>query len=94
MKRKYEGLIILNTAGVEDTVENIVSSVGQEMEAAGVKLEQIDHLGNRNLPYPSNKMKAGYFVNYVFEADPAAMAPLRSKLKLNDHVHLQHYQRA
>ena len=32
MKRKYEGLIVLDTRGKEDTVDTIVSKIGRDME--------------------------------------------------------------
>ena len=47
MKRKYEGLIVLNTRGKEDTVDTLVSKLGREMELEGATLDQIDHLGKK-----------------------------------------------
>ncbi len=92
MKRKYEGIIILNTAGKEETIDNMINQVGQEMESHGARLEQIDRLGRKEFAYPSNKISGGFYVNYFFEAEPAAMEKIRSTLKLNDDVHVQHYQ--
>jgi len=93
MKRKYEGLIVLNTKGKSEAVEKIISSVGNEMESAGVKLEQIDHIGMRKFPYNAQHLDEGFYVNYIFEADPTTLDELRDKLTLNTDVHLQHYQR-
>ena len=41
MNRKYEGLIVLNTKGKEDSVDELVSAVAKEMEAEGAKLDEI-----------------------------------------------------
>jgi hypothetical protein len=32
-------------------------------------------------------------VNYFFKAEPDAIDRIQSRLKLNGHVHLQHFQR-
>lgn len=93
MKRKYQGVIVLDTKGKEDTVEKMISSVGNEMEAEGARLEQIDHLGKRKFAYPSNKLGDGFYVSYQFEADPGVVEKVRNRLRLNGDVHVQHYQR-
>jgi small subunit ribosomal protein S6 len=93
MKRKYEGLIVLNTKGKDDTVDAMVSNLGREMELAGITLEQIDHVGKKTFPYGSKKQTDGYFVSYHIQAEPAQVDALKAKLKLNTDVHQQHYQR-
>ena len=92
MKRNYEGLIVLNTAGKEDSVDTLVSNLGREIEAEGAKLEQIDRIGKRKFPYGSKGLNDGYYVTYHFVAEPTALDKLRNKLKLNAIVHQQHYQ--
>ncbi|MES2709878.1 MAG: 30S ribosomal protein S6 [Verrucomicrobiota bacterium] len=93
MKRKYEGLIVLNTKGKDDTVDTIVSKLGREMELEGITLEQIDHLGKKKFPYGSKKLDEGYYVNYLFSSEPDAVEKIKTKLRLNADVHQQHYQR-
>lgn len=92
MKRKYEGVIILNTIGKEESIDKMVSRVGETIEAEGGKLQQIDRLGRKDFAYPSNKIQAGFYVNYFFEAEPASIEKIRSALVLNEEVHVQHYQ--
>lgn len=93
MNRKYQGVIVLDTKGKEDNVEKMVSLVGNEMEAEGARLEQIDHLGKRHFAYPSNRIGEGFYVSYHFEAEPDVVQKLQQRLRLNGDVHLQHYQR-
>ena len=93
MSRKYEGLIVLNTKGKEDSVDELVGAVAKEMEAEGAKLDEIKQLGRRNFAYNARHLEAGHYVNYVFEAAPDQIQNIQSKLKLNELVHLQHYQR-
>ena len=51
MDRKYEGLIVLNTKGKEDSVDDLVGAVAKEMEAEGAKLEEIKQLGRHKFAY-------------------------------------------
>lgn len=93
MKRKYEAMIVLDMKGKDETVEELVTGIGREMEKAGVKLEQIDKLGKRKFPYSPRHVESGYFVNYQIEADGAALDSIRAKLKLNESVYQQYYLR-
>ena len=93
MDRKYEGLIVLNTKGKEDSVDELVGAVAKEMEAEGAKLEEIKQMGRRNFAYNARHLDGGHYVNYIFEADTQQVRKIQGKLKLNALVHLQHYQR-
>lgn len=93
MNRKYEAMIVLDTKGKEETIEQLVSSISREMETTGVKLEQIDQIGKRKFPFNPRHVEAGYFVNIQFEADTEVLEAVRAKLKLNEHVYQQYYQK-
>ncbi len=93
MSRKYEGLIVLNTKGNDKGADDLVSSVGKEMEEAGAKLDEIQQLGRRQFAYNARDLDGGHYVNYIFEANPDVITKIQTRLKLNEVVHLQHYQR-
>ncbi len=93
MNRKYESLIVLNTKGNEDSVDELVGAVANEMESEGAKLDEIKQLGKRKFAYNARHLDSGHYVNYIFEADPQQVQNIQNKLKLNSLVHLQHYQR-
>ena len=93
MSRKYKGLIILNTKGLEGTVDELVTSVSKELEAEGAKLGKIEQLGRHKFAYESNHLNGGHYVNYTFEGAPQSIRKIQSRLRLNGHVHLQHFQR-
>jgi len=93
MSRKYESLIVLNTKGKEDSVDELVSAVAREMESEGARLDEIKQLGKRKFAYNARHLDSGHYVNYIFEADPEQLRSIQSRLKLNGIVHLQHYQR-
>jgi small subunit ribosomal protein S6 len=93
MKRKYDAMIVLDMKGKEETVEQLVSSLGREMELSGAKLEEIDHLGKRKFPYSPRHVESGYFVNFKIEADNSALDSMRAKFRLNENVYQQQYTR-
>lgn len=94
MKRKYEAMIVLDTKGKEEGIDSLVSTVSREMEKAGAKLEQIDNLGKRQFPFNPRHVEAGHFVNIHFEADSPVLDTIQARLKLNENVYQQYYQRA
>ena len=93
MSRKYEAMIVLDTKGKDESLETLVSQVSKELEAAGAKLEQIDQMGRREFPYSPRHVTHGYYVNVRYEAEPTALPAATAKLKLNDNVYQQYYQR-
>ena len=93
MSRKYEGLIVLNTLGQEDSLESLVSTVGKEIEANGAKMDEIKQLGRKKFAYNARQIEGGHYVNYIFEAEPAAITKIQSVLALNTSIYLQQYQR-
>jgi small subunit ribosomal protein S6 len=93
MKNQYEAIIVLNTQGREESVDKIISQIGRDIEAEGAKLKQIDQLGRKKFAYNPHKVDDGFYVNYQFETAPADLDKVRTKLKLNPAVFLQHYQK-
>lgn len=93
MNRKYEALIVLDTKGKEETIDSLVSTISKDMEKSGLKLEQIDNMGKRKFPFNPRHVEAGHFVNIQFSGEPSAVDALRSKLRLNENVYQQYYQK-
>lgn len=94
MSRKYQGLIVLNTKSLEGgSVDDLVTAVSKELEAEGAKLDKIEQLGRREFAYNARHLEAGHYVNYFFEGVAGTVEKIQSRLKLNNHVHIQHFQR-
>ena len=91
--RTYEGVIVLDTKGKEDSVDKMISDLGREIEEQGAKLQQIDKIGKHKFAYNARHLDEGYYVNFMFDAESDLLPKLQSRLKLNPLVHLQHYQR-
>ncbi|RBP41326.1 small subunit ribosomal protein S6 [Roseimicrobium gellanilyticum] len=93
MSRKYEAMIVLDMKGREENVETLVSQLGKEFESNGVKLQQVDNLGKKKFPFAPRHVESGYYINFLFEAEPAAVDKVQARLKLNDNVYMQYFQR-
>ena len=93
MSRKYQGLIVLNTKSLEGSVDDLVATVSKEMEAEGATLDKVAQLGHRQFAYESRHLESGHYVNYTFQGAPEVITKIQSRLRLNGHVHLQHFVR-
>lgn len=93
MSRKYQGLIVLNTKSLDETVDELVSSVAKEIEAEGGKIDKVTQLGRRQFAYNARHLEAGHYVKYSFTGEPDVIAKLQARLTLNGKIHLQHFQR-
>lgn len=85
--KRYEGLFILNTAGKDEGVQETIDKIRAELETLGCKMETVQKMDKRNFARVANKKHAsGFYVNFIFEAEPAVAAQVRSRFTLNDDV--------
>ena len=85
--KKYEGLFILNTAGKEENVKEIIDKVTEEITSHGGKVETVQKMDKRNfMRVADKKYTSGFYVNVIFESEPKNIAALRSRLTMNDDV--------
>jgi small subunit ribosomal protein S6 len=82
----YEALFVINTGGKDDAAPDLIEALKKELETAGAKVKAIQKMDKRTFARATKKQSAGYYVNFVFDAPPAAIAPLRAKLTLNETV--------
>ena len=93
MKNRYEALLVLETQGGDDIVKNVVDRLETEFQKEGAEIEQIQKMDRRPFAYVAGKLDAGFYVNFVFHADPQVITKLRAKFKLDPDVYRQNYQR-
>jgi ribosomal protein S6 len=85
--KRYEGLIILNTAAKEEGVKDAVDKITAEIKSIGGKVETVQKMDKRNFMRVANKKhSAGFYVNVIFESQPEGIATLRKHLALNEDV--------
>jgi small subunit ribosomal protein S6 len=93
MKNRYEAFLVLNTQGREDTVKEIVDRLESEFQKEGAQIEQVQKMEKRQFSYVAGPLDSGYYVNFVFNAEPQLITKLRSKFKLDPEVYRQNYHR-
>jgi ribosomal protein S6 len=85
--KKYEGLFILETAGKEEGIKDVIDKISSEITAAGGKVETVQKMDKRNFTRVADrKHSSGFYVNFIFEIDPGAVAHLRQRFDLNEEV--------
>jgi small subunit ribosomal protein S6 len=93
MNRRYEALLVLNAQGKEDTVREIIDRLESEFRKEGVQVEQVQKMDKRQFSYVAGPLDSGYYVNFIFDADPELIGKLRAKFTLDPEVYRQNYQR-
>jgi len=85
--KRYEGLFILNTAGKEDSIKDLVDKISSEITAAGCKVETVQKMEKRSFSRVANKkVTAGFYVNVIFEGSAVILTQLHHRFALNEDV--------
>ena len=85
--KRYEGLFILNSAAREESLKETIDKISAEIAAAGGKVETIQKMDKKTFARVADrKHSSGYYVNILFESEPAAVAKLRHRFVNNEEV--------
>jgi small subunit ribosomal protein S6 len=85
--KRYEGLFILDTAGKEETLKDTIDRISADITAAGGKVETVQKMDKRTFSRVANKKQsAGFYVNVIFEAQPATLEQLKHRFDMNDDI--------
>jgi small subunit ribosomal protein S6 len=93
MNHRYEALLVLNAQGKEDTLREIIDRLESDFQKEGAEVEQVQKMDKRQFSYMAGPLDSGYYVNFIFSADPELIEKLRAKFKLDPEVYRQNYQR-
>jgi small subunit ribosomal protein S6 len=93
MKHRYEGLLVLNLKGKEDSAQKVIERLEKEIATEGASVESVQKMEHRALSYVKGKLDSGYFVNFVFACDPAALNSIKARFTLDEEVYRQQYAR-
>jgi small subunit ribosomal protein S6 len=93
MKHRYEGLLVLNLKGKEDSAQKVIERLEKDFATDGAKVESVQKMDQRHFSYVKGKVDSGYFVNFVFSAEPAALDTIKARFKLDGEVYRQQYAR-
>lgn len=85
--KRYEGLFILNTAGKEEGIKDMIDKISNEITATGGRIETVQKMDKKNFARVSDKKhSSGFYVNIIFETEPQNIAVIRKHLTLNEDV--------
>lgn len=85
--KRYEGLFILDTAGKEEGIKDVLDKVSEEITTAGGKVETVQKMDKRPFARTNGKLAAGFYVNVIFEIQPSAIVALNGTFALNTDVY-------
>ena len=93
--KRYEGLFILNTSGKEDGAKEVTDKVTAELTAAGCKIETTQKMDKKAFARVADKRwSSGFYVNFIFAADPGVVSQLQHRFALNPDVFRIHITQA
>ena len=93
MKHRYEGLLVLNVKGKEDSAQKIIERLEKDFVTEGAKVESVQKMDQRHFTYVKGDLDSGYFVNFVFTAEPSALDAIKARFTLDEEVYRQQYAR-
>ena len=93
MRNRYEALLVLDTEGKEESVQDMVDRLSGVFAEEGASVEQVQRMEKRHFSYVAGKLSAGYYVNFVFSGEPDVIEKLKARLRFDEDVYRQHYQK-
>ena len=85
--KRYEGLFILETTAKEEGIKDVIDKISEDITSAGGKVETVQKMDKRNFSRVANKKhSSGFYVNVIFECQPAAVEQLKHKFGLSADV--------
>ncbi len=85
--KRYEGLFILETAGKEETIKDTIDKISAEITSLGGKIETVQKMDKRQFARVADKKhNAGFYVNIIFESQPAVIDQLKHRFTMNEDV--------
>jgi len=85
--KRYEGLFILETAGKEEGIKDAIDKISAEITTAGGKVETVQKMDKKSFSRVADKKhNSGFYVNVIFESEPAAITQLKQRFALNEEV--------
>ena len=77
----------MNTSGKEEGVKDAIDKLSAEITATGGRVETVQKMDKRSFVRVANKKhNSGFYVNVIFESQPATLPQLRSRFALNEEV--------
>ncbi len=87
-KRNYRATFILDNRGKEDSIDQIIEGVKQDINAVAGEITAVENLGRRDfIRVTDKKLTGGTYVQVAFAAPAAGPGQLKERLRLNQSVY-------
>lgn len=87
-QRNYRASFILDNRGKEDSIEQIIDGVKQEIAAVHGQVTAVENLGKKDfVRVTDRKLTSGAYVQIAFSGPASAPAGLKERLRLNNSVY-------
>ena len=78
--KRYEGLFILNIAGKDEGVAEMIEKIKKDIEGAGGSVETTQKMEKKAFSRVADKKSnAGYYLNVIFKCPPSALNELHRR---------------
>jgi small subunit ribosomal protein S6 len=84
--RLYELTLIIDSSLDESTIQSEIEKIENRITDSGGKIHRLDRWGLRRLAYEIKKHSQGYYVFFLFEANPGLTGEIEKNLKLNENI--------
>ena len=84
-KRSYESIVVISTKMGEEKIKDVIDKFRGLISSKAV-LDGVDEWGKKELSYPINYEKEGYYVLFKFSSDPKFSAELDRVYNITDGV--------
>ena len=77
----------METAGKEESIKDAIDKISSEITSAGGKVETVQKMEKKNFTRIADKKhSSGFYVNVIFESEPAVVNQLKHRFSLNAEV--------
>lgn len=84
--RKYDTLVLLPAGTEGEALENVTKEIQSILETQGAVNIQVNPMGRRALAYKIREHAEGQYVDFLYSAPTAAIAPVDRALRLKESI--------
>lgn len=84
--RLYELTVIIDSSLDESAIQAEIEKIENRITDSGGKIHRLDRWGLKRLAYEIRKRTQGYYVFFLFEADPGLTGEIEKNLRLSESV--------
>ena len=82
----YELTVIIDSSLDESTIQTEIEKIENRITDSNGKIHRLDRWGLKRLAYEIKKRTQGYYVFFLFEANPGLTGEIEKNLRLSENV--------